>query len=54
MREVSSKQIKEKVKELFLNANYCIGEDVLNSIKEASLKETSETGRNGWQFFLLN
>ncbi len=54
MREVNAKQIKEKVKELFLDANYCIGEDVLNSIKEASLKETSETGKNVLSMILQN
>jgi len=54
MREVNAKQIKEKVKELFLKANYCIGEDVLNSIKEASLKETSETGKNVLSMILQN
>ena len=54
MREVNAKQIKEKVKELFLEANYCIGEDVLNSIKEASLKETSETGKNVLGMILEN
>jgi len=54
MREVNAKQIREKVKELFLDANYCIGEDVLNSIKEASLKETSETGKNVLSMILEN
>ncbi len=54
MREVNVKQIKEKVKELFLEANYCIGKDVLNSIKEASLKETSETGKNALSMILQN
>ncbi|GAH34793.1 unnamed protein product [marine sediment metagenome] len=54
MREVNAKQIKEKVKELFLQANYCIGEDVLNSIKEALLKETSETGKNVLSMILKN
>ena len=54
MREVNAKQIKEKVKELFLDANYSIGEDVLNSIKEASLKETSEIGKNVLSMILQN
>jgi fumarate hydratase subunit alpha len=54
MREVNAKQIKEKVKELFLQANYYIGEDVLNSIKEAITKETSETGNNVLNMILKN
>lgn len=54
MREINAKQIKEKVKELFLQANYCIGEDVLASIKEALLKETSETGKNVLNMILKN
>ena len=54
MREVNAKQIKEKVKELFLAANFHIGEDVLNAIKEASLKETSETGKNVLNMILNN
>jgi len=54
MREVNAKQIKEKVKELFLKANYCIGEDVLNSIKEGLERETSETGRNVLSMILQN
>jgi len=31
MREVRATQIKDKVKELFLEANYCIGQDILFS-----------------------
>ncbi len=54
MREINAKQIKDKVKELFLQANYCIGEDVLNSIKEALIKETSETGQNVLNMILEN
>lgn len=54
MREVSTKQIKEKIKELFLKANYCVGEDIVNSIKEAALKETSEIGKNVLSRILQN
>ena len=54
MREITANQIKDKVKELFLKANYYIGEDILNSIKEASLKETSETGKNVLSMILKN
>jgi fumarate hydratase subunit alpha len=54
MREITANQIKDKVKELFLKANYYIGEDVLNSIKEAITKETSETGNNVLNMILKN
>lgn len=54
MREVSATQIKDKVKELFLEANYCIGQDILNSIKEALARETSETGKNVLSMILEN
>jgi len=54
MREINANQIKEKVKELFLTANFHIGEDVLNAIKEASVKETSETGKNVLSMILDN
>jgi len=54
MREINANQIKEKVKELFLTANFHIGEDVLNAIKEASVKETSETGKNVLNMILQN
>ena len=45
MREIDSKQIKKKVKELFLKANYNIGKDVLSSIKKALDSEKSDTGK---------
>lgn len=54
MREVSATQIKDKVKELFLEANYCIGQDILNSIKEALTRETLETGKNVLSMILEN
>lgn len=54
MREINAKQIKEKVKELFLQANYYIGEDVLNSIEDALQKETSEIGKNVLSMILEN
>ncbi len=54
MREINSEQIKEKVKELFLKANYYIGEDVLNSIRKALNVEKSETGRYVLRMILKN
>ena len=45
MREIDSRTVKDKVKELFLKANYEIGEDILNSIRKALDSERSDTGK---------
>lgn len=44
MRKIEAGIIKKKVKELFLRANYHIGEDVLTALKEAREREVSEVG----------
>ena len=44
MRKIDAEIIKKKVKELFLRANYHIGEDVLTALKEAREEEVSEVG----------
>jgi fumarate hydratase subunit alpha len=44
MRKIEAERIKNKVKELFLRANYHIGEDVLTALKEAREREVSEIG----------
>ncbi|MBA3062175.1 MAG: fumarate hydratase [Atribacteria sp.] len=44
MRKIEAGIIKKKVKELFLRANYYIGEDVLTALKEAREGEVSEVG----------
>jgi len=44
MRKIEAERIKKKVKELFLRANYYIGEDVLTALKEAREGEVSEVG----------
>jgi fumarate hydratase subunit alpha len=44
MRKIETEIIKKKVKELFLRANYHIGEDVLTALKEAREREVSEIG----------
>ena len=44
MRKIEAEIIKKKVKELFLRANYHIGEDVLTALKEAREGEVSEVG----------
>ena len=38
MREITVTQISSKIKELFLDANYHIGKDVLDALKEALKK----------------
>ncbi len=45
MREINTQHISMKVKELFLKANYHIGEDILQWLKESVLKEESPTGK---------
>lgn len=45
MREVKAEQIKETIKELFLKANFEIGSDVLEMLKERKEKEKSEIGQ---------
>lgn len=45
MREIKAKEVKEKVKELFLQANYYINEDLTNLLKQSLEKETSPLGK---------
>jgi fumarate hydratase subunit alpha len=45
MREIQASEIRETVKRLFLDANYCIGEDVLAALEAARDDEPSATGR---------
>jgi len=35
MREIKANQIKDKIKELFLKANYYISKDLMNQLQEA-------------------
>lgn len=46
MRQIEASIIKETVKELFLQANYVIGEDVYRKLREQIDKEQSEIGRS--------
>lgn len=41
MRDIKANQIKDKIKELFLKANYYIGKDLMNQLQEALEQETS-------------
>ncbi|MCD6152798.1 MAG: fumarate hydratase [Syntrophobacterales bacterium] len=46
MREIKASQVKDKVKELFLKANYHIDKDLMNRLEEALDEEISETGKS--------
>jgi len=45
MNKIESIQIKEKVKELFLKANYHINHDLMKLLQQAQKKEISPTGK---------
>lgn len=45
MREIKAGHIKDTVKDLFMEANYVIGKDIYNKLKEQCEKEASEVGR---------
>ncbi len=46
LRQVSARTIEQTVKELFLQANYLIGDDVLNKLKAQYDKEESPIGKS--------
>ncbi|GAG91124.1 unnamed protein product [marine sediment metagenome] len=46
MREIKANQIKDKIKELFLRANYHTNPDLMNRLTEALKEETSEIGKS--------
>jgi len=54
MREVRASAIAETVKNLFLDANYRIGEDVLEALRAARDTEPSETGRSVLDMIIEN
>ena len=45
MREIAAQSISEQVAKLCIDANYYLGEDVLQALKEGLAKEESPTGR---------
>jgi len=45
MYKIKSIQIKDKVKELFLKANYYINQDLMKLLQQAQRKETSPIGK---------
>jgi fumarate hydratase subunit alpha len=54
MREVNTEEIRKTVKDLFLNINYDIGEDVIAALKKGLETEESETGRAVLEQILKN
>ena len=54
MREIKASQIKEKVKELFLKANYHIDQDLMQRLEKALKEETSPIGRSVLQMIIKN
>lgn len=54
MRSIEAEQIKQKVKELFLRANFHIGDDVVMAIRDAYSGETSLIGRSVLEMILKN
>jgi len=54
MREVKSSQITDKVKELFLKANYHLDQDLMHRLDEALEEETSPIGKSVLQMIIKN
>jgi len=54
LREIEAAKISEAVKKLVMDANYYIGDDVANAIKEALQKETSPTAKEILNIILEN
>ncbi|MDD6847369.1 MAG: fumarate hydratase [Oscillospiraceae bacterium] len=46
MRRIDANKIKDVVKQLFMDCNYYIGEDILCSLKKAQEKEQSPVGKS--------
>lgn len=54
LREISCHVISKTVRDLFIEVNYNLGDDVLNSIKGAADKEDSELGRYALERIIEN
>jgi fumarate hydratase subunit alpha len=54
MREIKSTEITNKVKQLFLDANYNISDDVMNALKDAVEKEQSQVGKDVLNMIIKN
>jgi fumarate hydratase subunit alpha len=54
MREIKTSQIKDKVKELFLETNYHISKDLMNRLQEALEQEISPIGKSVLSMIIEN
>jgi len=54
MREIKAEQVKNKVKELFLRANFHISEDILEALERAREEEASKLGRSVLDMLIQN
>ena len=54
MREIKASQIIDKVKELFLKANYHVNQDIMKLLQQAQRKETSPIGRYVLKMIIKN
>ena len=54
MRKITVSQIKDKVKELFLKANYHIDSDLIQRLEKALKDETSPIGKSVLQMIIEN
>ena len=52
MREIESSQIQKAVKKLAIDASYELEPDILNSLKAAEERETSNLARSGLAMLL--
>jgi len=54
MRQIKASQIKDKVKELFLKANYHLDQDLMQRLEGALEEETSPIGQSVLQMIIKN
>ncbi len=54
MREIKANQIKDKIKELFLKANFYINPELIQRLKKALEKETSPIGKYIFNMIIEN
>lgn len=54
MRKIDAIEISDKVKSLFLEANFNIGEDVLEALEKALKAETSKVGQDALKMIIEN
>jgi len=54
MRKIKANQIKDKVKELFLKANYHLDQDLMHRLEDALEEETSPIGKSVLQMIIKN